>query len=598
MEHLLTGLTAILLLGVAASWLAWRLRLPSILLLLLFGFLAGPVTGLIDPNEILGDLLLPIVSLSVAVILFEGGLNLNIDDLRKVGKVVRRLITIGMLVTWSITSAAAYFLLDMSFDIALLMGAILVVTGPTVIIPLLRSLHLGGKIGSILRWEGIVIDPIGVILAVLVFEAISAGGFPDATSVVISDLLITIIAGSLIGVVSALIVAQILRSYWLPDFLHSAFTLAFAIGAFTAANSIQTDSGLLSVTVMGIFLANQKWVSVRHIIEFKENLRVLLISVLFIILAASLDLELIKDALGVGILLFLLVLILIARPLSVALSTVGSGLKTEEKGFLASIAPRGIVAASVASVFALRLAESGRSDAEMLVPYTFIVIAATVALYGLAAAPLAKRLKIGKPNPQGVLFVGSHNWARAIAVTLLKEGFSVMMVDSNRANIQMSRMAGLAAFHSNILTQYARDEINLHGLGHFCAITSDDDYNSLAIMQFVDAFQRSSVYQLPPRKEENDEKEVVSEHLRGRILFGPGITYAFLSSRFTAGATVKITGLTDEFNYQTFNSFYDDKAVPLFLIDQRQNLIPFTTEGAPEPQAGQKIVSLVNPESK
>lgn len=596
-EDLLLGLASIVVLGIGASWLAWRLHLPSILLLLVFGFVAGPITGFLNPDELLGDLLLPVVSLSVAIILFEGGLNLRLAELRKTGGVVRNLITVGVLLTWLIGAGAAYFILGLDLALAVLLGAILVVTGPTVILPLLRYLRPGGQVGSILKWEGIVVDPVGAILAVLVFEVIVAGGVGQAVPLVLLGLLKTVLFGGIIGVLGAIIVMQLLRRYWLPDFLHSVVSLALVVTAFTVSNWLQTDSGLLAVTVMGIVLANQKTVSIRHIMEFKENLRVLLISGLFVLLAARLQMADLASV-GVSSLALLAILMLIARPASVALSTLGSKLSLRERLFLSWLAPRGIVAAAVASVFALQLVEAGYPQAELLVPFTFIVIAGTVAIYGLSASPLARWLKVAKPNPQGVLIVGGHNWARSMAVALQEEGYKVLVVDATWAQVSAARMVGVPTFYANILSQYALDEIELGGIGRLMALTSDDEFNSLAALQFGNVFGRSQVYQLPSGGEEEGDKRKVSQYLRGRLLFGTEVTYSYLTNRFASGAVIKTTNLTEEFDYDAFGAYYGETALPLFLIDQNGNLAIFTPDNPPKPRPGQKLISLIEPKKE
>ena len=594
-ENLIVGLAIIIILGIGAEWLAWRLHLPSILLLLIFGFLAGPVVNLLDPDALFGNLLLPVVSLAVAIILFEGGLNLRIAELRKTGSVVRNLITIGILVTWLIGASAAYFILGLDIALAVLLGAILVVTGPTVIMPLLRYLRPSGQIGSILKWEGVVIDPIGAILAVIVFEVIVAGGKQETMTLVIFSLLKTVLFGGVIGVLGAIIVMQLLRRYWIPDFLHSVVTLMVVVAAFTASNLLQTDSGLLAVTVMGIVLANQKTVSVRHIMEFKENLRVLLISGLFIILAARLKMSDLAY-ISAGSLIFLAILMLVARPVSVVLSTLGSKLSWRERLFISWLAPRGIVAAAVSSVFALRLLEDGYPQAKLLVPLTFMIIIGTVVIYGLSASPLARWLKVAEPNPQGVLIVGGHSWARAIAHTLQEEGYKVLMVDANWANISAARMANVPTFYANILSQYAMDEIELNGIGRLMALTSDDQFNSLSALQFANVFGRAESYQLPPlESEEKEGRGTVSQHLRARLLFGPGMNYAYLNDRFTSGAVIKTTSLTEEFDYEGFKIYYGEKAIPLFLIDENGNLVIFTVDNPPRPRPGQKLISLIWP---
>ena len=324
MEHLLIGLASIVVLGIAAQWLSWRLRMPAILLLLVVGFVAGPVTGFLHPDELLGDLVFPIVSLSVAVILFEGGLSLNVAELRDVGRVIGRLLTVGALVTWVLSTAFAMLLLDLPGELALLFGAVLVVTGPTVIIPLLRHIRPTPRVGSAVKWEGIVNDPVGAILGVLVFEAIIAGGVEAGLNVVIVGMMKAVFIGTGAGMLAAGLVVLLLDRHWIPDYLESPVALGLVVMAYAVANRVQLESGLLAVTVMGSTLASQKRVSVRNIVEFKENLRVLLIAALFIILAARLPLT-DPDYFSAGSLLFLAALILVVRPLGCSSRRGGPG---------------------------------------------------------------------------------------------------------------------------------------------------------------------------------------------------------------------------------------------------------------------------------
>jgi NhaP-type Na+/H+ or K+/H+ antiporter len=588
------GLASIIVLGIGARWLAWRLRLPAILFLLIFGLVAGPVTGFLDPDSLLGNLLLPVVSLSVAVILFEGGLNLSLRELPQIGRVLRNLVSLGAAVTWVISAGAAYLLVDLDIALAVLLGAILVVTGPTVIGPLLRDIRPAGQVGPILRWEGMVIDPVGAMLAVLVFEAILADELLQAAALVALGVVKTIAIGGLLGLLGAGVLLLLLKRYWVPDFLQNPVSLMMVISVFTAANVLQAESCLLAATVMGVALANQKTVSVKHIIEFKENLRVLLISGLFTLLAARLQVgDLVH--LGMGSLAFLGVLILIARPAAVALSTLRSGLSWQERLFLAWMAPRGIVAAAVSSIFALRLAEAGYVQAERLVPLTFLVIIGTVALYGLTAAPVARWLQIAKSRSQGALIVGAHAWARAIASTLHAQGYRVLLVDTNWANISAARLAGLPTYHGNILAEDASEKLELDGIGCLLALTSNDEVNALAALHFAEIFGRAEVYQLPPKGDGTNRTQAVPQHLRGRFLFGTGMTYPVLSERCAAGAVLKKTPLTKEFDYGAFQARYGAAAIPLFLIDSSGNLMVWTTDQKPTPRPGQTLISLANP---
>lgn len=404
MEHPLIGLAGIVVIGIAAQWLSWRLRLPAIFLLLLAGFVAGGVTGWIDPDELLGAALFPIVSLSVAIILFEGGLSLDIAELAKIGRVVRNLASIGVVATWVLSAIAARFLLGFDWPLSALLGAILVVTGPTVIIPLLRHIRPTAKLGSAIRWEAIVNDPTGAILAVLVFNAIVVGEGQEGISAAVLGVVKALGAGGALGLAGAGLIVLLLKRYWVPDFLQSPVTLAVVMVVFSLSDLVLSESGLLAVTVMGSALASQNVVTVRHIVEFKENLRVLLISALFVILAARLP---ISDPAysDPGSLWFLAVLILVVRPASVALSTIGTFLTWRERVFLGFMAPRGIVAAAVASIFSLELMELGYPGAEKLAPVMFLVIVGTVALYGLGAGRVARWLGVATPNPQGMLLL-------------------------------------------------------------------------------------------------------------------------------------------------------------------------------------------------
>ncbi len=597
-EHLLLGLSGIIVVGIFAQWLSWRLKVPSILLLLILGFLFGPVTGLINPDEIFGRSLFPFVSLSVALILFEGGLSLKFFELRETGSVVYRLITLGALVSWAFGAATAYYVIGLDLPLSVLLGSILIVTGPTVIGPLLSHVRPVGRVASVLRWEGILIDPVGAALAVLVYEAIVGGRFHQVPSVAFMGILKTLAIGGVSGIAGALLVVVLLKYYWVPDFLQSPVTLMAMILAFMGSNMLQAESGLLSVTVMGVALANQKYVTVKHIVEFKENLRVLLIAGLFIILAARLHLSDLVY-LGPRSIVFLFVLIFIARPVSVLVSTVFSDLGWREKAFLAFVAPRGIVAAAVASVFALRLVEAGHGGAGELVPLTFFIIAGTVIFYGIGAPVMARRLNLSQANPQGVLFVGAYPWSVEIARAVKEAGFKVLMADTSWNNINAARMAGLPTYFGSVLSETVFQESALEGIGRLLAMTPNYGVNSLAALHFNKIFESSELYQLVAQKQEGAGagEESVSKHLRGRFLFGAGVDFAFLTHRFYAGAVVKKTRLTEKFGFEAFQERYGPSAVPLFLISGDGTLSVFTTDKKLEPGAGDTLLSLVDPEA-
>ncbi len=594
-EHTLISLSAVVVLGITAQWLGWRMRMPSILLLLIFGILAGPVLGWIRPDEMMGPLLYPVVSLAVAVILFEGGLTLSLKEFRAIGGVVLRLVTLGMLAAWLIISLAAHWVLGLPWQLATLLGAVLVVTGPTVIAPMLRHVRPTGQSGPILKWEGIVIDPIGAMLAVLVFQAIVLFETEaEPVAAVALSLLKTIAVGTGTGLIGALGMVLLLRREWVPDFLQNPVALMFVVAVFTGANLLQTEAGLLAVTIMGFTMANQRKVSIQHIAEFKENLGVMLIAFIFILLAAHLkpsDL----DHVGFSSFLFLAILIFVARPASVFFSTIGTRLSLKDKIFLSWMAPRGIVAAAVASIFALRLDEVGLPGADVLVSITFFVIIGTVTVYGLTAGLVAGRMGLAQANPEGVIFLGARFWARNVAKSLQNEGFPVMLVDNDLHNVLAARMENLPVFYASIFAENVLDQVEIGGIGKLLALTSNDDANSLAAMHFARVFERSQIFQLAP--EEGKLPAEVSRHLRGRTMFGEGITHAELTQRFLSNWVIKKTRLSRDFDFEALKNHYHGNVLPLFLISESGRLRVFSADAQLSPQAGDILLSLVQPKT-
>jgi len=588
----LSGITALLCLGMAAQWLAWRLNLPSILLLLVFGFFAGPEWFDLGISELFhADLLFPLISASVAIILFEGGLSLRLSELRSHGRIVLRLISVGALVTWVLSSLAAHWLAGLDWDLAILLGAILVVSGPTVVLPLLRQVNPSGRVGSILKWEGIAIDPIGAVLAVLVFEGIERGGLGEATGFAVLGLLETLVVGTAGGLIGGWVLVLMLKRYWIPDHLHSPITLSIVVAVFAVTNGIQDECGLLAVTVMGFYAANWASVSLRHIMEFKENLRVLLISGLFLLLASRVT-NAQLSTLDVGAFAFLGALLFVVRPLAVWIAARGSKLDWREKVFLAWLCPRGIVAAAIASVFGLSLIEMGHTDAQALVPLTFLVIVGTVVVYGLTARPLAKRLGLAIPNPQGVLFIGAHSWAREMASALKKEGLDVLMVDSNRRNVAQARMADLPVRQGNALEPHVDGNLDLAPIGRVLALTPNDEVNTLISLHFLHAFGRSETYQLAGDTVPAKGRKPLDAKLGGRLLFDAAADYFHITGRRARGR-VRVTRLTDQFDYDAFQAHYGERALPLFAISESGTLAVATVDQPLRPTPGARIVALV-----
>lgn len=602
---LLAYLAYLLLLGVIAQWSAWRLKLPSILLLLIFGFGLSHFTGTsIDDYLANESSLLSIVGFFVAIILFEGGLTLKLSELRDAGTPVLRLCTISVALAFVLTAVAAHFTLGYHWYVCALLGAILVVTGPTVVAPLLRLIKPRRKVASIVKWEGIVVDPIGAILAVLVFITIQEGGLGQSWDDIAFALAKTLLIGVGLGLLFAKITEYLMSEHLIPDFLESMFFLALVGVTFAGSNYLQHESGLLTVTVLGIALANQKKVSIRHILEFKENLRVLIISLLFLMLSGRIGVAELQAVWMKG-LLFLATLILVVRPLSIFLANLGTKSTTfKEQLFLALLAPRGIVAAAVTSVFALELVHAAEknpdnetfaviaSQAHELVPLVFLVILGTVTFYGLLAAPLARRLGLSAANPTGILFAGADPWIRVVAKGLMAEGHQVLLLDTRFEKISAARMEGLTAVRANILSEYAEQELDFSGLAHLVAATPNNEVNSLAAREFQHRLGKANVWQITPADVDSHHTKAVAKHMRGRFCFLGGPRFTELSSFVRRGAEMKATPLTEVFTLEDYKKVHGDDAIILFQYSEEKGLRPVLAD-AEEIEAPVTIYSLV-----
>jgi len=608
-ESVLLDITVVIILGIGAQWAAWRFRLPSILLLLLVGFLVGPVLGLLDPQSLQGDWLFAFVSLSIGIILFEGGLNLRLSELREVGNAILKLITIGVLITWGLGAAGAYYLLEFEIGLAVLIGAILTVTGPTVVIPLLRHVRPKGRVGTIAKWEGITIDPVGAILAVLVLETLillndpgRAAGSAVAAEHVAIGLGLEIFVALGISVVATLLLVVILRRRMVPDFLRNAVTLMVVVVAFVVANVLQHESGLLATTLMGIALANQPYVSVQRIIEFKENLQVLLIGSLFVLLSARLEMSALSYV-TLEVLIFLGILVVIVRPLAVFVSSIGSNLEWEEKAFLSWLAPRGIVAAAVASLFAYQLRPFYPEAIDGMVPVIFAVIVGTVAIYGLTLSPLAQWLGLAEPNPNGLLFVGAAPWVRTVARHVQDLDRTVALLDNNPDYVQAAREEGLTAHRGNTLSENILDEITLSGIGTLLITIPNDEIASLTALHFSEVFETTDIYQLAAQPDSRHGGEgVMPGHLRGRPLFGEDTSYQSLRAHVERGDAIEVLTVAEEdpdeaqeyYTYEYLSSRYQDATViPLFILRENDTLEIVSEINQFRLQPEDRVVALV-----
>ena len=590
-------LASIGVLSLFCQWLAWRVRMPAIVFLLAAGIACGPVLHYLNPEDVFGDLLFPMVSLAVAIILFEGSLTLRLSEIRGHGAMVRNLIPVGSVVTGIIGTLAAHWILDIAWEVALLFGAISVVTGPTVIAPLLRAVRPKAKLANILQWEGIIIDPVGALLAVLVYEGIVSWGQGNVFGHSLYIFSTTIVVGTALGSAAGYLNGQVLRKHWIPQYLHNAGTLSFMLGVYALSNEIAHESGLLTVTIMGIWMANMKQVEVESILEFKESLSVLLISALFIILAARIEFSAIAN-LGWGLAVVLAILMLVARPLSIFIAAIGTRLNWREKLFLSWIAPRGIVAAAVSALFAFQLENHGFVGGETLVPLVFMLIIATVTVQSLTARPVAKLLGVAEPPEFGFLIIGANTVARMIAAELTKHEVPVVLADTSWENVRLARMENLQVYFGNPVSEHAANQLDLTGIGNLLVISPYKHMNSLATYHYLDWFgDHNSVYSLAEGEQDQTARYQTAEKIqRTRGLFD-GVSYAKLASLASQGYSVKTTQLSDAFTYQDFLDQHQNQALVLFVLDSKDHITPVKSMDRLKPDKASTLISLVPPKA-
>lgn len=577
------ALAVALAVGVAAQLFAERLRIPAIILLLTAGLAVGPALGLLEPDELYGELLFPAVSAAVAILLFDGGLSLRWRQLGAERFVVLRLLSLGVLLSWLVGATAAWLVGGLPVGVAVLFGAIMVVTGPTVVIPLLRQARLRPRLGRVLRWEGIFVDPVGAVLAVVVLEVLllEDGGAIDAAR----SLGGATAVGIGVGLLGAAVVIVALGRHLVPDHLENGFTLMAVLASYAGASAVYHESGLFATTVMGVALANQRRTPVRHIAAFHESLGVLLVPLVFVLLGARVSASDITDnllpALGV-----LVVLVVLARPLSVWTSTIGSGLSGRERTYIASLAPRGIVAASVSALFGLRLERAGVAGGADLAALTFLVVAGTVVLYGLAALPLARRLRVDVPEPGGVVLVGSPPWAAALAAVIVDAGVPVLVVATDEHEIDAANEQGMLVYPGRLQGEELIEALEAVGARIALVASGREELAAFAADRLVGVLGRANVFVVPPDDAEREARGVEHGQEWGRVAFAGRLTGQEASDRLLGGQRFRTLRWTED---QTV----PDGAEPLLFLST--GAIPAMVDDAGPPKRAGTLVVLADP---
>jgi NhaP-type Na+/H+ or K+/H+ antiporter len=520
-------LAGIIILGIMAQWFAWRFKIPAILPLILIGLLVGPIATLFTENGskliepiwngesglFPGESLFYFVSLAISIILFEGGLTLRRGEILNVGPVIVKLITVAVAITFVGAGIAAHFILGLSWQISLLFSALIIVTGPTVISPILRNIPLKKDVSAILKWEGILIDPIGALISVLVFEFIMAGQGEAYTTTALIEFGKIVLFGFTFGFTFAHALAFAIKKKVIPHYLLNVFTLATVLGVFVLADHFAHESGLLAVVVMGIIMGNTNLPNLKELLYFKESLSVLLISILFILLAANINFEDLMLVYNWETLILFVVVVFVVRPLGVFLSSIKSPLKTNEKIFVSWVGPRGIVAAGIASLFGLRLMGQNIPNAELITPLVFTVVLGTVLLNATTARPFAKLIGVYLTDSKGILIVGSSSFSRLIAKYLKDNNRHVVIVDNNKSNIENAKKMGIDAINSNIYSEDLIDNIELSDVGYLMALTGNTSVNKKAIENFAKNFGEHGTFRVISSEEMENPEENPKEGL-------------------------------------------------------------------------------------
>ena len=593
-------LASILVLSVIAQWLAWKIKIPAILPLIIIGLAVGPLSTYITPHgdKLLdgdaifsGDFLFSFVSLSVGIILFEGGLTLKLSEIRYRAGTIRNILIFGPIITLIGGGLAAHYFLGLDYQLAFLFGALIIVSGPTVVMPILRNTRPNDRINTILKWEGILIDPLGALIAVLVYEFIQSGehggGF---TGEIFKEFFLTVASGAFVGTAAAFFLRYILQKNRIPEFLRNVFTLGLVIFAFTFSELIQAEAGLMATTFMGILLANIKINDFKKILSFKEDITLILISVLFILLSSRINMDQIMK-LGWNSITIFAIVVFVIRPVYVWLSTLGKGFNWREIIFMSWVGPKGIVAAAVASLFSLQLMSSDNPEiakqAELILPLTFLVIVGTVIIQGSTAKTLAKALKVTRKEPKGFLIAGANDIGLFIGNIIRNHGFPVFMVDVSSANVKEAQKQDFEVFEGNILSDKIFEEIDLNSMGRLLALTPNSEINTLANQWFESEFGDKNVYRLASKKE-LDLKDLKLPH---NTLFMGKADYLSLAQLIRDHNKPVTEDCPNEEAYANIMKKHPGGIVPLFMLNGGNDLKVFLRD-EPAFTKGDKLIFL------
>ena len=588
---LATDLMLVVLIGILSQWVAWRFRLPAIVVMAIAGLLVGPIFGFINPQETMGDLFSPIISFAVAIILFEGSLNLDFREVKGFSKPLTRIVTFGAFIAWIAGSLAAHYLAGLSWAVAFIIGGLFIVTGPTVILPMLRQAKLKPRPAALLKWEGIIVDPFGALLAVFAFEFIKfING--EATLGALGLFGAASVFAVLLGFASARILGYAFEKGSVPEFLKAPVLFAVVLFAFVVSDELMHETGLLAVTAMGIVMANMHLTSIHDIRQFKENISVLLISGIFVMLTASLNPHVLIEIFDWHIITYVIAMLFIVRPLSIWVSTAGTDLSTREKNLIGWVAPRGIVALTVSGYFASILLENGYKDAELLTALTFALVLSTVVLHGFTIGPFARRLNLTTTEESGVLIIGGTKFAAELAQSIENTGNDVLLMDNSWAGLSHARKLGLSSHVGDILTEQTEYNLDLTPYRYMLAMTKSDTYNAHICADFLYDIGRDNLFQSSFHVGKGVDSFTVTG---GRTLFTPALSIYDLEERMNTGHVFRKTVLSKQYSYTQYLRERDDRSVLLYILRADGSVKFYTPTEELQANPGDTVVALSHP---
>ena len=593
-EAALISIVAILALGIFSQWLAWKIQWPSIFIMSIAGLLIGPIFGWVNPQVALDELYSPLISLAVAIILFEGSSNLDFREIKDISKSVFRVVTLGAFLAWILGSFTAHFIAGLTWEVSFIIGGLFVVTGPTVIIPLLRNAKLKARTAAVLKWEGIIVDPAGPLLALFAYEVIKVLTNEHLSMNYLLNFFGGAALAALLGLAMGLLISVMANRGQFPEYLKSPVILAFVLLCFTMAEVIMHETGMLAVTVMGLVLGRSKRYvsSIGNVGHFVENVSVMLTSTVFILLTASLGRETIGQIFTLPIIGFVLVMLFVVRPLSIWISTIGTELVWREKLLIGWIAPRGIVALTVAGYFASTLAEDGYEEATLLTALTFALVFITVTAHGFTLGPLAKKLKLASSEPPGVLIVGASSFSIELAMQLKEMNIPVLIVDPSHGRLRPAVEAGIDTFTGQILSERSRFSIDLAPYDTILSMTGDASYNALITQSFAPEFGFNNTFSLTAVSNHTMSKSALPISLKAHLLFEEGATFPELNRKINTDYEI---GLFEWEGTETDLAFKDvipETATALFVKKKNETLVFATLQKKISLDAGDQLVVM------